>query len=79
MSNSKESIKGLEKGKTSLVSKVSQEIVKYDEESIITKHDIKFLELYKRLKDKIFEWDGITIKTTKNYVCFYKKKEVSYM
>ena len=52
MSNSKESIKGLEKGKTSLVSKVSQEIVKYDEESIITKHDIKFLELYKRLKDK---------------------------
>ena len=74
MSNSKESIKGLEKGKTSLVSKVSQEIVKYDEESIITKHDIKFLELYKRLKDKIFEWDGVTIKTTKNYVCFYKKK-----
>ena len=75
MSNSKESIKGLEKGKTSLVSKVSKEIVKYDEESIITKHDIKFLELYKRLKDKIFEWDGVTIKTTKNYVCFYKKKK----
>ena len=74
MSNSKESIKGLEKGKTSVVSKVSQEIVKYDEESVITKHHTKYLEIYNKLKQTIIEWDGISIKTIKRYVCFYKGK-----
>ena len=75
MSNSKESIKGLEKGKTSVVSKVSKEVVKYDEETIISKHGERFLSLYKKLKDKIIEWDGISIKTTKRYVCFYKRNK----
>ena len=74
MSNSKESIKGLEKGKTSVVSKVSKEVVKFDEETIISKHGERFLSLYKKLKDKIIEWDWISIKTKKQYVCFYKKK-----
>ena len=74
LSNSKESIKGLEKGKSSVVSKVSKEIIKYDEESVITKFDTKFLNLYNNLKQKIFEWEGLSVKTIKKYVCFYKGK-----
>ena len=74
MSNSKESIKGLEKGKSSVVSRVSKEIIKYDEESVITKFDTKFLNLYNNLKQKIFEWEGLSVKTIKKYVCFYKGK-----
>ncbi len=74
-STSKESIKSLEKKKDSVVTKVSEEIIKYDEETILSKFHNEFFELYKKLKEKILEWDHISIKVSKNYVCFLKNKK----
>ena len=51
LSNSKESIKNLENKNNSVVKKVSEEIVKYDEENIITKYNIsvQYSDIYKDL------------------------------
>ena len=75
LSNSKESIKNLENKNNSVVKKVSEEIVKYDEENIITKYNKEFIGLYEKLKKELLELNEITIKVTKDYVCFYKKKK----
>jgi hypothetical protein len=75
VSNSKESIKNLENKKSSIVNAVSEEIINYDEETIISKYNKDFFRIYRKLKDKLFEWDELTLKVTKNYVCVLKKKK----
>ena len=77
-SNSKESIKGIEKGKNNLVSKVSKEVIKYDEESLVTKYSKEFLNIYYPLKEKVLEWDHTSFNVTKNYVSFIKNKSVIF-
>jgi hypothetical protein len=75
VSNSKESIKNLENTKNSIVKKVSNEIIKYDEESIITKYNKSFLNVYDQLKKELLELNDISIKVTKGYVSFLKNKK----
>ena len=78
ISTSKESIKGLEKGKNDLVSKVSKEVIKYDEVSVVSKYGEEFLDIYYPLKEKILEWDNTSFNVTKKYVSFIKNKNVIY-
>jgi predicted transport protein len=75
VSNSKESIKNLENKNDSIVKNVSKEIIKYDDETVVTKYNKDFLSLYEKLKKEILELDDITIKATKNYVCFVKRNK----
>jgi len=74
--DSKESITSLVKDKGSVVSKVSKEIKKYDEKTIVSKYNDKFLALYHKLKDKIFAWGNLSINLTKDYVSFKKNKTI---
>ena len=76
VSSSKESIKNLENKSNSIVKKVSDEIVKFDEETIITRYNPSYLDIYYKLKNEILELDDISIKVTKKYVSFLKKKVV---
>lgn len=75
VSSSKESIKSLENKSNSIVKIVSDEIIKYDEETIITKYDNNSLNIYEKLKRELLELNDISIKVTKNYVCFVKNKK----
>lgn len=78
ISNSKESIKGLEKGKNSIVNKVSSEIKNYDEEQVVTKFNRDNWEVYKLLRDKVLEWGNVVIKVKKGYVSFWKNRPVVF-
>ena len=75
LSNSKESIKNLENKNNSVVKKVLDEVIKYDEETIITKYNKSSLNVYEKLKKELLELNDITIKVTKGYVSFLKNKK----
>ena len=75
LSNSNESFKNLGNKNNSIVNKVSNEVVKYDEESIINRYDKNFFEIYEKLRKELLELTDVSIKVKKEYVSFLKNKK----
>ena len=78
VSNSNQSIKTF--GKTSsLIKEVSEEIIKYDEKSVISIYPKEYIDIYESLKEKILNFGDIIIKVKKTrYLSFCLGKRVIF-
>lgn len=78
ITKSKESINKLSTNteKTSVIQKVSKEIKVYDESDFVGYIGKELEQPYIKLRDKLLEWDNISLKFKNNYIGVWKNKSV---
>ena len=78
VSNSNQSIKTFGKA-NSLIKEVSDEVIKYDEKSVISIYQKEYIDIYESLKEKILNFGNIIIKVNKTrYLSFCLGKRVVF-
>ncbi len=78
ITKSKESINKLSTNtnKTSIIQKVSKEIKVYDESDFMGYIGKELEQPYTKLRDKLLEWDNVSLKFKNNYIGVWKNKSV---